>query len=62
MAFFFDLRYNGMELLATIGNIMGSGLQNNMLKLNRNILAISGIYFYIIDINSFIITNIISCI
>ena len=59
---FFDLRYNGMELLATIGNIMGSGLQNNMLKLNRNILAISGIYFYIIDINSFIITNIISCI
>ena len=58
---FYDLRYTKMEPLAKIGNIIGSGFQNNMLKLNSNILAIAGTYIYIIDINSFLLTNIINC-
>ena len=32
-----------------------------MLKLNQNILAIAGTYMYIVDINNFVITNIIYC-
>ena len=59
---FYDLRYEEMEALAIINDIMGSGFQNNMLKLNSNILAIAGTYIYIIDINSFILTNRINCI
>ena len=58
---FYDLRYVGMEPLATIDNIKGSGFQNNMLKLNPNILAISGTYIYIIDINSFLLIHSINC-
>ena len=59
---FYDLRYPDIKPLATIGNIMGSGLQNNMLKLNSNILAIAGTYIYIIDINCFMLTNKINCV
>ena len=59
---FYDLRYTEMEPLATIENISGSGLQNNMLKLNQNMLAISGSYIYIIDINSFLLIYSINCI
>ena len=59
---FYDLRYSQMEPLASIHDIKGSGLQNNMLKLNNNILAISGTYIYIIDINSFLLTNKINCV
>ena len=58
---FYDLRYSGVLPLASIQNIKGSGLQNNMLKLNSNILAIAGTYLYIIDINSFMLTNSINC-
>ena len=54
---FYDLRYTEMEPLTSIRNIKGSGLQNNMLKLNDNILAIAGTFIYIIDLNSFIVTN-----
>ena len=54
---FYDLRYSEMEPLTSIRNIKGSGLQNNMLKLNDNILAIAGTFIYIIDLNSFIVTN-----
>ena len=57
----YDLRYNELLPLATINNIKGSGLQNNMLKLNQNILAIAGTFIYIVDINSFIVTNTINC-
>ena len=32
-----------------------------MLKLNQNILAIAGTFIYIVDINSFIVTNTINC-
>ena len=59
---FYDLRYPEMEPLATIENISGSGLQNNMLRLNQNMLAISGTYIYIIDINSFLLIYSINCI
>ena len=58
---FYDLRYNNVLPLASIENIKGSGFQNNMLKLNSNILAIAGTYIYIIDINSFMLTNSINC-
>ena len=47
--------------ITIIDNILGSGLQNNILKLNENILVISGTYIYIIDINSFILTNKSNC-
>ena len=50
-----------MISLQTIENIIGSGLQNNMLKLNSNILAIAGTYIYIIDLQAFTITNRICC-
>ena len=59
---FYDLRYSQMQPLASIHDIRGSGLQNNMLKLNNNILAISGTYIYIIDINTFLLTNKINCV
>ena len=59
---FYDLRYSEMKPLTSISNIKGSGFQNNMLKLNNNILAIAGTYIYIIDLNSFIVTNTISCV
>ena len=58
---FYDLRYSYLECIETIKDIKGSGFQNNMLKLNKNILAISGTYIYIIDLNSLIVTNIIFC-
>ena len=58
---FYDLSYNYLKPLATINNIKGSGLQNNMLKLTQNILAIAGTYIYIIDIDSFILTNKFNC-
>ena len=58
---FYDLRYSEVLPLASIENIKGSGFQNNMLKLNSNILAIAGTYIYIIDINSFMLTNSINC-
>ena len=58
---FYDLRYTSLQPIATITNIQGSGYKNNMLKLNKNILAVSGSYIYIIDTNSFIIANIINC-
>ena len=57
----YDLRYTELYPLGSIYDIKGSGLQNNMLKLNNNMLAIAGTYMYIIDINSFMITNIIYC-
>ena len=59
---FYDLRYSYLQPIATIEDIKGSGLQNNMLKLNKNILAVAGTYLYIIDINSYIITNRINCV
>ncbi len=48
---FYDLRYSILEAIETINNIKGSGLKNNMLKLNENILAVAGTYIYIIDLN-----------
>ena len=59
---FYDLRTSYLFCIETICNIKGSGLKNNMLKLNSNILAVSGTYIYIIDLNSLIITNMINCI
>ena len=59
---FYDLRYTDLKPLSTINDIKGSGWQNNMLQLNENIIAIAGTYIYIVDINSFIITNKINCI
>jgi len=58
---FYDLRYSTLECLETIPNIKGSGLKNNMLRLNENILAVAGTYIYIIDLNSLIVTNMINC-
>jgi WD40 repeat protein len=59
---FYDLRYSTLECIETITNIKGSGLKNNMLKLNENILAVSGTYIYIIDLNALIVTNMINCV
>ena len=59
---FYDLRYSILECIATINDILGSGFKNNMLKLNDNILAVSGTYIYIIDLNALIVTNKINCI
>ena len=59
---FYDLRYSSLQPIETIEDIKGSGLQNNMLKLNKNILAVAGTYLYIIDINSYIVTNKINCV
>ena len=58
---FYDLRYTLVKPIATITHIQGSGYKNNMLKLNKNILAVSGSYIYIIDTKSFIIANIVNC-
>ena len=57
----YDLRYTDLQPLATIDNIKGSGFQNNMLKLNDNMLAIAGTYIYIVDINAFMVINTILC-
>ena len=59
---FYDLRTSYLFCIETICNIKGSGFKNNMLKLNNNILAVSGTYIYIIDLNSLIVTNMINCI
>ena len=59
---FYDLRYSTLECIETITNIKGSGLKHNMLKLNENILAVSGTYIYIIDLNALIVTNMINCV
>ena len=59
---FYDLRYSSLQPIETIEDIKGSGLQNNMLKLNKNMLAVAGTYLYIIDINSYIVTNKINCV
>ena len=48
--------------MATVSEIKGSGFTNNMIKLNRNMLAIAGTYLYIVDTNSFILVNKINCI
>ena len=61
MVKFYDLRYSYLECIETIKDIKGSGFKNNMLKLNKNILAISGTYIYIIDLNLLIVTNRINC-
>ena len=58
---FYELRYSSLVSIETIKNIKGSGWKNNMLKLSENILAISGTYIYIIDLNSLSLTNIINC-
>ena len=58
---FYDLRYSTLECIETITNIKGSGLKNNMIRLNENILAVAGTYIYIIDLNSLIVTNMINC-
>ena len=59
---FYDLRYTNLECIETISGIKGSGVKNNMLKLNENILAVAGTYIYIIDLNALIITNMINCV
>ena len=61
MVKFYDLRYSYLECIETIKDIKGSGLKNNMLKLNDNILAVSGTYIYIIDLNALIVANKINC-
>ena len=58
---FYDLRTSYLFCIETICNIKGSGFKNNMLKLNNNILAVSGTFIYIIDLNSLIVTNMIYC-
>ena len=59
---FYDyLNYTYLECMETITDIKGSGLKNNMLQLNRNILAVAGTYIYIIDLQSLILTNKIGC-
>ena len=59
---FYELKYTCLEPMATVSEIKGSGFQNNMIKLNQNMLAIAGTYLYIVDTNSFVITNVINCI
>ena len=59
---FYDLRYSNLECIETISGIKGSGIKNNMLKLNENILAVAGTYIYIIDLNALIITNMVNCV
>ena len=59
---FYDLSYTSLKPLATISDIKGSGFQNNMLQLSQNILAIAGTFLYIIDIDSFIVTNKFHCV
>ena len=59
---FYDLSYTSLKPLATISDIKGSGFQNNMLQLSQNIIAIAGTFIYIIDIDSFILTNKFYCI
>ena len=59
---FYDLKYyTSLQPIATINYIKGSGYKNNMLKLNKNILAIAGSCIYIVDTNSFTLTNEIYC-
>ena len=59
---FYDLNYTTLKPLATINDIKGSGFQNNMLQLNQNLIAIAGTYIYIVDIDSFVLTNKFNCI
>lgn len=59
---FYDLIYSCTESIATIENISGSGLKNNMLKLNENLLAVAGSFFYIIDLNFYHVVNRIYCV
>ena len=59
---FYDLSYTSLKPIATINGIKGSGLQNNMLQLSQNIIAIAGTFLYILDIDSFILTNKFYCI
>ena len=56
---FIDLRYEDIFVLETIENIYGSGIKNNMVKLNEYNLAIVGTYIYIINIPILSLTNII---
>ena len=58
---FYDLSYTSLKPLATINDILGSGFQNNMLQLSQNIIAISGTYIYIVDIDSFIVVSKFNC-
>ena len=58
---FYDLKFSFLKPLSTIDNIKGSGFQNNMVKLNDNLLAISGSYMYIVDTTSFTVINSIYC-
>ena len=58
---FYDLKFSFLKPLSTIDNIKGSGFQNNMVKLNDNLLAISGTYMYIVDTTSFTVINSIYC-
>ena len=56
---FIDLRYEDILVLETIENIYGSGIKNNMVKLNEYNLAIVGTYIYIINLPILSLTNII---
>ena len=56
---FIDLRYEDIFVLETIENIYGSGIKNNMVKLNEYNLAIVGTYIYIINLPILSLTNII---
>ena len=58
---FYDLRYSNLECIETISGIKGSGIKNNMLKLNENILAVAGTYIYIIDLRYLQVINQIYC-
>ena len=59
---FYDLfHYSTFLCINSIYNIKGSGLKNNMLKLNENILAVAGTYIYIIDLRYLQVINQIYC-
>ena len=59
---FYDLRYSELICIATINDIKGSRFKNNIINVNYNIIAIVGYYIYIVDVNSFIVTNKINCV
>jgi WD40 repeat protein len=60
---FYDLlKYSNFLCLGSILNIKGSGLKNNMLKINENILAVAGSYIYIIDLRILQVINQINCV
>ena len=59
---FYDLfHYSTFLCINSIYNIKGSGLKNNMLKLNENILAVAGTFIYIIDLKCLQVINQIYC-